>query len=782
MLPYPSGEPHVGHLKNYAIGDAIAHFRRRRGFDVIHPMGYDAFGLPAENNAIRTGEHPAEATRKSIESFREQFKRWGISIDWSREVSSADPDYYRWTQWLFLRFFEQGLAYRSEAPVQWCPVDATVLANEQVIDGRCERCGSLVEQKKLEQWFFKITDYADRLLDDFEILESWPDHVVTMQRNWIGRSEGAEVIFTCEEVGIDFPVFTTRPDTLFGATFFVLAPEHPDLDALAAGSENEEAVRAYVAEAARKSTEDRAAEDREKTGVRLGRTVTNPVNGEEIPMLVADYVLMDYGTGAIMAVPAHDERDFDVRQGIRPAHPPGRGARGRGDLTRRAIRLALGRRAARQLRRVRRHDLARGKEGDHRDAREGRARQAHRQLSPSRLAPLAPALLGLPDPGRPLRQVRHRRRPRRPAAGRAPRRHRLRAQGQVAARSASTSGSTPPAPPASGPARRETDTMDTFVDSSWYFIRYLDAHNAEAPWDREAADHWMAVDQYIGGVEHAILHLMYARFFVKALADMDMIGVQEPFTNLFTQGMITRERREDVQDEGQRRQPERLRRPLRRRHSAHLHLLHRTARARRRLDRRGRRGSLPLPLPPLAPRAGSRRKPSRPWNRRSRALLRKAHWAIDKVTRDITTDFALHTAIAAVMELVNDAYRLKDDLYGSPEGDAAVRFATATAASLDLPVRAAPWRRALRVARGHARVGGALARGRSGDAHLGDDLARRPGERQAPRPDRGRRRHSARTSSSASHATSEAVAKHLDGKEIVKEIVVPGRLVNLVVR
>ena len=314
MLPYPSGDPHVGHLKCYAVGDAIAHFRRRNGFQVIHPMGYDAFGLPAENNAIKTGEHPRVATEASIANFREQFRRWGISIDWSREVSSHDPDYYRWTQWIFLRLFERGLAYRDEAPVQWCPNDQTVLANEQVIDGRCERCGHLVETRKLEQWFFRITDYADRLLADFDLLDSWPDHVVRMQRNWIRRSEGAEVVFRCNEPQLDFPVFTTRPDTLFGATFFVLAPEHPEVERLAAGAGHEEEVRRYLEEAARTSAEERGDEAHAKTGVPLGRSVVNPVNGEEIPVFVADYVLMEYGTGALMAVPAHDQRDFDFAE------------------------------------------------------------------------------------------------------------------------------------------------------------------------------------------------------------------------------------------------------------------------------------------------------------------------------------------------------------------------------------------------------------------------------------------------------------------------------------
>ncbi len=311
MLPYPSGEPHVGHLKCYAVGDAIAHYRRRHGFHVIHPMGYDAFGLPAENNAIQTGEHPRGATERSIQTFREQFLSWGISIDWSRELATCEPDYYRWTQWIFLQLFERGLAYRTEAPVQWCPKDATVLANEQVIDGRCERCGTPVEQRQLEQWFFRITEYADRLLADFELLESWPEHVVTMQRNWIGRSEGAEVVFRSDELDLDFPVFTTRPDTLFGATFFVLAPEHPELERIIAGTEQKAEVREYVNAAARRSAEERGSEEREKTGVALGRTVTNPVNGEQIPMFVADYVLMEYGTGAIMAVPAHDQRDYD---------------------------------------------------------------------------------------------------------------------------------------------------------------------------------------------------------------------------------------------------------------------------------------------------------------------------------------------------------------------------------------------------------------------------------------------------------------------------------------
>ncbi len=311
MLPYPSGELHMGHVKNYTLGDVLAHVRRRMGLRVLRPMGYDAFGLPAENAAIREGGHPRVVTERNIAAIREQMRRMGWAIDWDREVSTHEPSYYRWTQWLFLRFFEQGLAYRKEAPVNWCPKDQTVLANEQVIDGRCELCGTEVESKSLEQWFFRITEYADRLLEEMSLLESWPERVLTMQRNWIGRSHGAEVVFRIEELEVEIPVFTTRPDTLFGATFFVLAPEHPLVPELVAGTPHEEEVLEYVRRAVGRSAIERADPEKEKSGVFTGAFVTNPVNEQRIPIWVADYVLMEYGTGAIMAVPAHDERDFE---------------------------------------------------------------------------------------------------------------------------------------------------------------------------------------------------------------------------------------------------------------------------------------------------------------------------------------------------------------------------------------------------------------------------------------------------------------------------------------
>ena len=394
-------------------------------------MGYDAFGLPAENHAIKTGQQPRKSTDESIAAFGRQLRRLGVSIDWTREFGTHQPEYYRWTQWIFLRMYERGLAYRKEAAVKWCPHDQTVLANEQVIDGRCERCGHLVEIRQLEQWFFKITDYADRLLDDLETIE-WPPHVVTMQRNWIGRSEGAEVVFRCEELGIDYPVFTTRPDTLFGATFFVLAPEHPDVLRLSDTPE----VHEYVNRALTESAEERGDEHRKKTGVPLGRTVTNPATGEEIPMCVSDYVLLEYGTGAVMGVPAHDARDFEfatefdveIRRVIDCGELP-----------------CTGRRPDGELGPFRRPPQPRGVRADRGLARVGGAGQPHGELPAARLAALAPALLGLPDPDRALREGRPRARARRSAARRAAGGGGLRAEGQVTPRGGGGLGERRPA-------------------------------------------------------------------------------------------------------------------------------------------------------------------------------------------------------------------------------------------------------------------------------------------------------------------------------------------------
>jgi leucyl-tRNA synthetase len=784
MLPYPSGEPHVGHLKCYAVGDAIAHFRRRHGFEVIHPMGYDSFGLPAENNAIKTGEPPREATERSIDSFRRQFREWGVSIDWSRELATHTPEYYRWTQWIFLQLFERGLAYRDEAPVQWCPKDATVLANEQVVDGRCERCGTPVVQRRLEQWFFRITEYAERLLADFDLLESWPEHVVTMQRNWIGRSEGAEVTFRCEDADLDFPVFTTRPDTLFGATFFVLAPEHPDLERLVAGTPAEAEVREYVDRVARESAEERGDEEREKTGVPLGRSVVNPVNGEAIPMFVADYVLMEYGTGAIMAVPAHDARDYEfarafelpIRRVIEGEDPdeardpgglpyPGDGpmtgsGRFDGKGSREAYREIVEWLAAEQ----------RGHAAVNYRLRDWLVSRQRYWGAPIPVVYCDDCgVVPVPEDQLPVEL---------PAVedyapqGRSPL---AAAEDWVATE----------CPRCGGAARRETDTMDTFVDSAWYFIRYLDPRNDAAAWERAAADHWLPVDQYIGGVEHAILHLMYARFFTKALADVGQLSVQEPFANLFTQGMITRDGAKMSKSKGNTVSPaeyvERHGADTTRTYICFMGPPERGGdwsdegvegvnRFLSRLWRLGEEAEARRDSDLGAAREGH-----------ARPLLAKAHWAIDKVTRDFERGFQFNTAIAAVMELVNETYRLKDGLYGEPGGAAAVRFATATAASLIFPF--AP--------------------------HLGAEVwerleGGRVWERPWPRADpellvsdtvtlvvqvNGKLRDRIEAAADAPEEellalarASEKVRRHLDGKEVVKEVVVPGKLVNLVVR
>ncbi|HWE33930.1 MAG TPA: leucine--tRNA ligase [Solirubrobacteraceae bacterium] len=691
MLPYPSGEPHIGHLKNYALGDAIAHFHRRTGHRVLHPMGYDAFGLPAENHAIKTGVHPRQSTDESIAAFQRALRRLGFSIDWSREFATSEPRYYRWTQWIFLKLLERGLAYRREAAVKWCPFDQTVLANEQVIDGRCERCGNLVEARQLEQWQFRITDYADRLLDELDTID-WPEHVKAMQRNWIGRSAGAEVSFRCEDLGIDYPVFTTRPDTLFGATFFVMAPEHPDVFKLAAGTDNEQRVREYVNHALTESVELRGDADKPKTGVPLGRTVTNPVNQEQIPMFVADYVLMEYGTGAIMAVPAHDQRDYDfaVKFGLPirhvvasksdaepttdeafTAHTEDEQLINSGDFT--GMDAVAGRDAI--VAWLDQQGLGHASVNFKlRDWLVSRQRYWGCPI-PVVYCEGDCGMVPVPEKQLPveLPEIEDYQ-----PKGRSP-------------LAAATDWVNTTCPSCGGPAKRETDTMDTFVDSSWYYLRYCDANNDDAAWDRNVLKMWMPVDQYIGGVEHAILHLMYSRFFVKALADMELLDVQEPFRALFTQGMI-------LGSDGYKMSKSRGNvispMPLVERYgadAARCYVLFMGPAdqdapwsdkgiegAHRFLSRLWRLGDELGSDDPNERSPDAAEQPPDPVGD-ALALVRKANWAIEKVTGDIARDFGMHTAISAVIELVNE-------LYKHAEADiAARRFATATAASLLFP-------------------------------------------------------------------------------------------------
>ena len=792
MLPYPSGEPHMGHLKNYTMGDVLAHFRRRKGMQVIHPMGYDSFGLPAENHAIKTGEHPVVSTAKSIETFRKQFKSWGISIDWSRQFGTHEPGYYRWTQWIFLKLFERGLAYQKEATVNWCPQDQTVLANEQVVEGECERCGTRVEARKLMQWFFKITDYAEKLLEDFDELQSWPENVITMQRNWIGRSEGAEVVFTCDDPQVEFTVFTTRPDTLFGATFFVLAPEHPDLEKLVEGTQAESEVREYVNRAISRSTAERGEAGRDKTGVFTGRYVENPVNGEKMPIYVSDYVLLEYGTGAIMAVPAHDERDFDfakkfeleIRRAVVPDdHEPPEGQAyvehsekehlvNSGEFT--------GMSAADSVSAITEWLGERGKGSSAinyrlRDWLVSRQRYwgtpipvVHCDDCGAVPVPESELPVLLPD----IEDFAPK--------GKAP----LASSDEFVKTVCPKCGSA---------AKRETDTMDTFVDSSWYYLRYCDPRNEEEPWSRDAVDHWMPVDQYIGGVEHAILHLMYARFFTKALADIGLLSFKEPFLNLFTQGMITRDGAKMSKSKGNVISPSKYVEKYGA-DTARCYILflgppdqdvdwsddgvEGIFRFLSRLWRLGQEVS--EKLDDLG--QGKITPPSRSEVDGSvLELLIKANQTVKKVSGDVGDRFQFNTAIAAVMELVNEIYRVKEELYSSDEGTRALVFSCATVASLIFPF--AP--------------------------HLASDVYETlTGDRiwELPWPDPDSDYLQADTFTmvvqvngkvrdrveAAADATDEEliqiarscgnVRKHLDGKEIVKEVVVPGRLVNLVAR
>jgi leucyl-tRNA synthetase len=531
MYPYPSGAIHQGHVRNYTYGDLLTRYKRMRGFNVLSPMGWDSFGLPAENAAITSGAHPRPNTERQIETMTAQIRRLGSMYDWDRELASHDPSFYKWDQWLFLELFEHGLAYKAESPVNWCPKDQTVLANEQVIDGLCERCDTPVVKKNLAQWFFKITDYAERLLADIDGLEHWPERVKTMQRNWIGRSEGARFRIQVDGGG-EFEVFTTRPDTIFGMTFCVLAPEHPLVESLIAGSDTEAEARAYIETAINASEIDRLAEG-EKTGVFTGAFAINPVNERRVPIYIADYVLLGYGTGAIMAVPGQDQRDWDfaMRYGIdivRTVQPPddweGEAYVGDGPTINSDFLDGLHRAEAIERIIAWLEDQGIGSAHVNWRLRDWLISRQRYWGAPIPIINCAQCgMVPVPRDDLPvlLPEVEDYL-----PKGRSP----LAAVDEFVNTTC---------PNCDGPATRETDTMDTFVDSSWYFFRYADAHNDEAIFDPSRPAYWMPVDQYIGGIEHAILHLLYARFITKFLFDTGMSSVEEPFARLFTQGMIT---------------------------------------------------------------------------------------------------------------------------------------------------------------------------------------------------------------------------------------------------
>ena len=802
MFPYPSSALHVGHGRNYIIGDAVARYKKMRGFNVLAPMGWDAFGLPAENAAIKSGIPPRDSTMRNIAVMKRQLDAWGVCYDWDREIASCEPAYYRWTQWLFLQFFRHGLAYKGTAAVNWCPSCATVLANEQVVEGRCERCDATVEQHEREQWFLRITDYAQRLLDDLAKLDGWPERVRTMQANWIGRSEGTRVDFPLaprEDGAADpeenVPCFTTRVDTIYGCTYMVLAPEYPSLPALVSGLPQEQDVRAFVAAAALESTEERTSDEREKKGVFTGRYVINPYNGETIPLWVSDYVLMEYGTGAVMAVPAHDTRDwaFATRYGleIRLSIQNPEGSLDLAALDDAYVEdgvtvdsgpfSGLPNRAAIARMTAYAEEKGFGRAMVHFRLRDWLISRQRYWGAPIPIVH-CPSCGTVPVPESDL-------------PVRLPEDVEFKPTGESPlARSAAFMHVS--CPHCGKDARRESDTMDTFVDSSWYFLRYLSPHDATQAFDPALCNRWLPVDQYIGGVEHAILHLLYARFFTKALHDFGLLGFDEPFAHLFTQGMICKRSETDGQlykmskSKGNVVSPDALIRdygsdtvrlytlfigPPEKDAEWNDRGIEGAARFLKRLWRRHaeHRGV-------LAEAADLACDPAR-MDRAERDLYRKVHETIERVTRDMEGAFHFNAAIAQIMELCNAIDGLAMDDQAGEQRKAVFRAAMEATILLVSPF-------APHIAE-----------------ELWEQLGHAPSVLQAPWPEvdpaalvrdeidvvvqvNGKVRGHVTVAADATREDLEAAAlaedsvrKHLAGKTVRKVIVVPGKLVNVAV-
>ena len=701
MFPYPSGRIHMGHVRNYSIGDVIARFKRMLGFDVLHPMGWDAFGLPAENAAIQNNTHPAKWTYANIETMKEQLKRLGYSYDWDHELTTCDPSYYRWEQLFFLRFYEKGLVYRKKAPQNWCPECHTVLANEQVIEGLCWRCDSLVEQKDLTQWFVRITDYAQELLDDLDTLtDGWPERVISMQRNWIGKSIGAEIQFPLE--GPDgnalsecISVFSTRQDTVFGATFMSLAPEHPLVEKLIAGKPEEDAARKFIIKTRAMDTSTRTAETMEKEGVFTGSYCLNPFTGARMPIWIANFVLAGYGTGAVMAVPAHDQRDFEFAKKygmpcIVVVQPEGEtldvatmaeAYTGEGTMVNSGEFNGL----ANEEGKLR---IADWLEKNSLGRRTTNWRLRDWNISRQRYwgAPIPMVYCNVcgvvPEKEENLPVV-------------LPLDIKNRADGR------SPLPDSPEfyecaCPSCGGKARRETDTMDTFVESSWYFARFTDPKNDASAFTPEAVKRWLPVDQYIGGVEHAILHLLYSRFFVKALRDCGFLQLDEPFANLLTQGMVLMDGAKMSKSKGNTVDPT----DMITRYGAdtvRLFCLF-AAPPERDFDwtDSGIEGAyrfigriwrlceeLEGTLPPSRACQAAAKDATTPLAREVRL---KEHATVKKASQDIAQKFQFNTAIAATMELVNALYLAKDELTQNEEGKKVLASAVATTLTLLAPV------------------------------------------------------------------------------------------------
>lgn len=786
MLPYPSGKIHMGHVRNYSIGDVVARIKRMQGFNVLHPMGWDAFGLPAENAAIKHRIAPAAWTHANIDEMRAQLMRMGFSYDWSRELASCEPDYYRWEQLFFLRMLEKGLVYRKKSPQNWCPSCHTVLANEQVIDGQCWRCDSKVEQKDLAQWFLRISAYADELLAGLDELgDGWPERVAAMQRNWIGRSEGAAIDFGLENQEDVLTVFTTRPDTLYGVTFITLAPEHPLVDKLIAGMKNEAEIREFIERIHNMDRLERQSDELEKEGIFTGAYAIHPLSGERVPIWLGNFVLAEYGTGAVMGVPAHDQRDFDfaekyslpVRLVIQPkaeSIDPDRLAcawTGAGTLVNSGEFDGLSSDAAKKAINARLADEGKGKPTVQyrlRDWNISRQRYwgapipvvycEHCGIVPEKEANLP---IKLPEDA----NVR--------PDGRSP--------------LPETESFLNVACPSCGrPAKRETDTLDTFVESSWYFSKYT-SPGKDSAFDMEALKYWMPVDQYIGGVEHAILHLLYARFFTRALRDLGFYpaDLSEPFTRLLTQGMVLKDGAKMSKSKGNVVDPGEMidkygadtvrlfclfAAPPERDFSWSQAGIEGAFRFLTRLWRLYEENGEKI-LPVAAASASSADAAAEA----EKELRRKEHETIKKVTADIENRFQINTAIAAIMELVNALYLNREKV-----GDRVFSSAFATALTLLSPIAphiaAELWQKT-----GHA---GDIGQERW-PAFSPDALDR--GTITIALQVNGKLRGSLEAAADADQAELEAAAlsnpavkKHVGDKKVRKVIVVPGRLVNVV--
>ncbi|MDK2562832.1 leucine--tRNA ligase [Romboutsia sedimentorum] len=648
MLPYPSGKIHMGHVRNYSIGDVIARFKKMEGFNVLHPMGWDSFGLPAENAAIKHGIHPHKWTMENIEDMKGQLKLLGLSYDWDREIATSTPEYYKFTQEIFLKFLEHGLAYKKKSFVNWCPSCETVLANEQVVQGECERCDSVVVKKDLEQWYFKTTHFAEELLNDLDTLTGWPEKVKTMQKNWIGKSTGAEIIFDIDGIDKSVTVFTTRPDTTYGVTYMVLAPEHELVKELVKGTEYEAQVDAFVTKMHTMTEIERTSSDVEKEGIFIGKYVINPLNGNKVPLWIANYVLADYGTGAVMAVPAHDERDaefaakynLDVAQVIdEDENMINSGefdglevSKGFEGIVNKIEEIKVGKKTVNY--RLRDWLLSRQR---YWGCPIPVVYCEECGLVPEKkenLPILLPTDIEFTGKGEsPLTTSKEFMNAICPCCGK--------------------------------PARREVDTMDTFVDSSWYFLRYVDPKNTNEPFGKDVANKWMPVDQYIGGVEHAIMHLLYSRFFVKAFNEMGMIDFNEPFKNLLTQGMVLKEGTKMSKSKGNVVSPIEIINEFGA-DTARLFVLF-AAPPERDLDwsEQGVEGCFRFLnrvyrlVDELSEIAKSDVKIGE-LTKEDKAMRYTINATLKKVTQDLSEKFGFNTAISALMELINEMYKYKE--------------------------------------------------------------------------------------------------------------------------